>query len=142
MFESSEIKSNKRQIFFSVGMVLLSVFLFILFLPTIIFLIFGDYSSVLPQQVYSVQSPDNKYVLNISRRVGFPISSPIDPSGVINVSLQNVSADDEINSFTFEIHEYGELTKPTVTWNKDEVRIENIDYHKEFSFNIPLTNNQ
>lgn len=67
--------------------------------------------------------------------------SPINPSGIINISLRNVANDAEINSTKFEIHEYGELTKPTVIWQTDEVQIENIDYHKEFSFKFVLPNN-
>jgi hypothetical protein len=140
MFETSEIKSYKRRVFLSSGMFLLSISLFILFLPTIIFVLFGGYDSIFPKQIYSIQSPDNKYSLNISRRVGLPVFSPIDPSGVINVSLKDTSNNNEINSYTFKIHEYGELTEPTVDWKRDEVQIENIDYHNEFSFKFPLPN--
>ena len=142
MFETSEIKSNKRRVFFSTGIVLLSVGLLIVFIPTIIFLLFGGYKYILPKEIYSIQSPDNKYVLNISKRIGFPVVSPINPTGVINVSLKNTSTNSEINSVKFEIHEYGELTKPTVIWKTDEVQIENIDWHREFSFKFPLPNNQ
>lgn len=140
MFEISEIKSNKRRVFLSAGVTFLTVFLFILFLPTIILLIFGGYELIIPTEIYAIKSPNNKYVLSISKRVGIPVFSPIDPSGVVNVSLKDTS-NNEIDSFTFDIHEYNELTEPTITWKTNEVLIENIDYHKEFSFKIPLPNN-
>ncbi len=140
MFETSEVKFNNRRVFFSTGLVLVSAFLFILFLPTLIFVLFGGYKAIFPKEVYSIQSPDNKYILSISKRVGLPIMSPINPSGIINISLKDIT-NDVINSTKFEIHEYGELTKPTVIWKTGEVQIENIDCHKEFSLKFPLPNN-
>jgi hypothetical protein len=141
VFESVEAKKSKRQFYVAISWTVIGAFLFLFSLPTIIFLSFGGHTLILPQKVYSIKSPDNKYVLDISNRVSLPVISPIDPSGVVHISLKAASNKSELDSVTFEIHEFGELTKPTVIWKTDEAYIENIEYHKEISFKIPLPNN-
>lgn len=136
MLETSQIPSNNKRIFLSFGVVITSLVIFILFIESILWTISGG--SFFSHQVYLLKSPDNHYEVSVSRRVNFPANSFLSPSITVDISLKDAAHKYQINSVQFEIHEYSELTKPEIIWTPTEVFIDEVDYHKDFSFGFRL----
>jgi hypothetical protein len=90
------------------------------------------------QQVYSQKSPDKKFEINVSRKVNFPANEFLDPSITVYLSLNNAEKNYQINSVQFELREFSDLEKPEIIWTPNEVQINGIDSHKDFSFSFRL----
>ena len=136
MLETSQINLNNKRIFISIAAVIASFVIFVLLIESILWTLLGG--SFFSQQAHLLKSPDNHYEISVSRRVNFPANSFLSPSITVDLSLKDTIHNYQLNSVQFEVHEYSELTKPEIRWTSTEVLIDNVDYHKEFSFGFRL----
>lgn len=140
MLEPSNLESDKTG--YVLPLVYLTAYSFsaLLILLIIYFVLSTLIVSVLvgPQQffskqIYSLNSPDSKFALNISRKVNFPVTDILGPGGTVNINLIEKSDQREIDSIEFYIHEFNQLTEPKVDWESNNVQIKEIAEYKNFA---------
>lgn len=128
MLEPSNLESDKTGYVFPLVYLTAYSFSALLILLTIYFVLSTLIVSVLvgPQQffskqIYSLNSPDSKFALNISRKVNFPVTDILGLGGTVNITLIEKSDQREIDSIEFYIHEFDQLTEPKVDWESNNV---------------------
>jgi hypothetical protein len=136
MAEIFSKKTNSIKVFL-IAFLAFSLSILLLFLsPTLILLVFNGPSIFFFQKVYSSQSPDGKFELTVSKKVALPANEFIDPAITVNISLKHIQKNYEINATQFGLYEISDLENPNIIWTSNGVHIENIDTHKQFSFDL------
>lgn len=139
--DSRFVYSSNRFLRRTIAIGLLSVagiVLFVMFIPTLLVLIFLGPGVFFYQDKFEHSSPDGRFQLRIRKRMNFPVDGIIDASGTVSVQARDLETSTLLDEKTFWIHEYPELKDPTVEWLEGTVAIREIENHNQIAFELKL----